>query len=133
MGLRARAFALLDLVFALALVGCDKAPPVAQATPWTAADHERLPGEEEPSGAPRRVATLAEQVWGQRCVACHGANGQGTGMAAVPNFASAAWQASRKDDELVASIVNGRGAMPKFDLPEGTVKELVAAIRSLAR
>ncbi len=122
-------------VAALSLVAsaCDKAPPVAQATPWTAADHERLPGEDDAPAAPRRTMTLAEQVWGQRCVACHGANGQGTGMAAVPNFASAAWQASRKDEELAASILHGRGAMPKFDLPEGTVKELVAAVRSLAR
>jgi mono/diheme cytochrome c family protein len=132
MGLRRRSSCVVTAL-SLALAACDKAPPAAQATPWTAADHERLPGEDDAPAAPRRTMTLAEQVWGQRCAACHGANGQGTGMAAVPNFASAAWQSSRKDEELAASIVNGRGAMPKFDLPEATVKELVAAIRSLAR
>ena len=118
---------------ALASAACDKAPPASQATPWAPADHERVPGEDEATSAPARTMTLAEQVWGQRCVACHGPTGQGAGTAGVPNFSSASWQASRKDEDLVASIVRGRGAMPKFELPEATVRELVAAIRSLAR
>jgi mono/diheme cytochrome c family protein len=116
----------------LAASGCDAPPPAAKASPWTAADHDRLPGEE---GAPRAAAPApkaSEIVWAQRCVSCHGANGAGTGVAPVPSFASAAWQRSRTDDELAASIVGGRGAMPRFELPPPVVAELVLKVRSFA-
>ena len=41
------------------------------------------------------------------------------------------WQARVTDDEMIALIRNGKGSMPKFDLPEPVVRGLVARIRAL--
>jgi mono/diheme cytochrome c family protein len=117
----------------VAVAGCDKAPPVSQATPWSPADHERLPGEDDgPVERAPRGGSVVELVWAQRCVGCHAANGQGNGSAPVPNFSADAWQKSRSNAELAASIAKGRGAMPKFDLPASVVDALVAKVRSFA-
>lgn len=40
------------------------------------------------------------------------------------------WQSSIKDDEIAAVITNGKGRMPKFELPDEVVKGLVARVRS---
>jgi mono/diheme cytochrome c family protein len=113
------------------LSGCDKAPPVTQATRWTPADHERLPGEDDAPSAPTTGPfSMTELAWAQRCTGCHGANGQGNGTAPVPDFTSSSWHASREDAELATSIAQGRGAMPKFDLPPPVVAGLVAKVRS---
>ena len=118
-------------IVAATLAGCDKAPPASQATRWTPADHERLPGEDDGPSAPTTGPfSVTELAWAQRCTGCHGANGQGNGSAPVPDFASSSWHASRTDTELASSIVQGRGAMPKFDLPPAVVAGLVAKVRS---
>jgi mono/diheme cytochrome c family protein len=119
---------------AAACLGCDAPPPAANASRWTAADHDRLPGEEGPSRPSGPAPKASEIVWAQRCVSCHGAAGNGTGAggAPVPSFASAAWQRSRTDDELASSIVGGRGAMPRFELPPPVVAELVLKVRGFA-
>ena len=120
-------------VFFAFVLGCDGPPPAAKASRWTAADHDRLPGEE--NAAPARPApppSPASIAWAQQCATCHGANGKGTGGVPVPDFTSAAWQKTRTDDELAASIVGGRGAMPRFALPPPVVAELVAKVRAFA-
>ena len=40
------------------------------------------------------------------------------------------WQSKVKDEEIAAVIVNGKGRMPKFDLPEEIVRGLVGRVRS---
>ena len=40
------------------------------------------------------------------------------------------WQSKVKDEEIAATIQNGKGRMPKFELPDDVVRGLVARIRS---
>ena len=39
------------------------------------------------------------------------------------------WQSKVKDEEIAAVIQNGKGRMPKFDLPPDVVRGLVGRIR----
>lgn len=68
------------------------------------------------------------------CAACHGLDGSGRG----PNgqklpgrvLSDARWQGSKKDSELVNSILKGKGGMPSFQsqLSETEVETLVTEI-----
>jgi cytochrome c oxidase cbb3-type subunit 3 len=40
------------------------------------------------------------------------------------------WQAKVKDEEIASTISNGKGRMPKFDLPDDVVRGLVTRVRS---
>lgn len=40
------------------------------------------------------------------------------------------WQSNVTDEQLVAAITNGKGRMPKFDLPPTLLSGLVARIRA---
>jgi predicted metal-binding protein len=40
------------------------------------------------------------------------------------------WQASVTDAQLVAAITNGKGRMPRFDLPPALLSGIVARIRA---
>jgi cytochrome c oxidase cbb3-type subunit 3 len=40
------------------------------------------------------------------------------------------WQSSVKDEQIAAAVKNGKGRMPKFDLPDDVVAGLVGRIRS---
>jgi cytochrome c553 len=77
--------------------------------------------------------------WVNNCQACHGAQGAGDGPAAIAfnpkpaNFTDAGFQASRSDDELIASITEGKGGMPSFSsqLTAAQIGALVRYIRTL--
>jgi mono/diheme cytochrome c family protein len=63
-----------------------------------------------------RVASINYR---QYCLSCHGTDGRGaeirSGMPAIPDFKSAAWQESRTNAQLAASILEGKGTlMPAF-------------------
>ena len=51
-------------------------------------------------------------------------------MLHAPNLTSAEWQSKVTDEEIRASILNGKNRMPKFDLPSEVVTGLVARIRA---
>jgi mono/diheme cytochrome c family protein len=136
------------------ITGCDR-PPSDQGLPeWTASDHDRneeqqraANGQQAPSSAAQAVqanrgdggvdplATLVDVTWRTQCAVCHGATGRGDGpngpMVRAQNFADADFQKSRTDAELTASIMNGKGRMPKFDLPPQVVAALVRRVRIL--
>jgi cytochrome c oxidase cbb3-type subunit 3 len=40
------------------------------------------------------------------------------------------WQSKVSDQEIAATITNGKGRMPKFELPDEVVKGLVVRVRS---
>lgn len=74
------------------------------------------------------------------CTACHGLAGDGAGPAAAalerrpPDFRSHAFQTSRTDDQLGASIRAGRPGTPMAgftQLSDAEVDDLVAFVRSL--
>ncbi|MCC6649316.1 MAG: c-type cytochrome [Polyangiaceae bacterium] len=119
----------LSLFAAVLVAGCDKKD--SGATGSTAAAVAPSPE--------------AKQIYEQRCVTCHGADGKGTGPAAAAlnpkprNYTDAAWQKTVKDDELKKAIVEGGAAVGKSPLMPGNpdlkdkpevVAGLVAIIRA---
>lgn len=68
------------------------------------------------------------------CAACHGLDGSGRGQNGqkLPGrvLSDARWQGSKKDADLVNSILKGKGGMPSFQsqLSETEVETLVAEI-----
>lgn len=125
------------ILLSLVLVACETPP--AETREWTVADHDRA--EEERNAASGAKAespeALMDRAWQQLCFSCHGAEGRGDGPKAAESqpadLTRADWQAKVTDAELGASIKNGKGRMPKFDLPDPVIKAFVARVRSLAR
>ena len=144
---RPLAFALLAL--SVAAAACDRPPAADGLREWTPADHDRN-DEKEKSGAQgagqrgpqgqgggagkNDQAVLIEATWKAQCLRCHGPIGHGDGpdgpMAKAPNLTSPDWQEKVQDADIAASILNGKGKMPKFDLPDSLVQGLVARIRA---
>jgi mono/diheme cytochrome c family protein len=73
---------------------------------------------------PRIVAALiapqGDEIFRRQCVACHGSAGEGNGPAAVAfnpkpsDFTDAALMSELTDDQLLAALKEGKGAMPSF-------------------
>jgi mono/diheme cytochrome c family protein len=137
----------VSLVGALALLpGCDSAPAAANLREWTAQDHDRTDEKQKVAsgaqsegpgaGASREDGNrvLVETTWRTQCAQCHGfvGHGDGPGGPAVKatDLTKAEWQTSRSDQEIATSITQGKGRMPKFDLPPNVVAGLVARIRA---
>lgn len=89
-------------------------------------------------------------VWGQEveeinpkklfeyhCATCHGEDGKGTKRGRElksPNLADPDWQVTKKDDEILNSIINGRNKMPRWSdklMPE-EIEALARYVRKLA-
>lgn len=124
--------------FALA---CDRAPTADGLKEWTAADHDgekstanAKQGPKVAGGGAGGPSGLVDITWRSQCASCHGPAGRGDGpqaaMFKAADLGNAEWQAKIKDEEIAASIVNGKGRMPKFELPEEVVKGLVTRVRS---
>ncbi|MDE3245004.1 MAG: cytochrome c [Acidobacteriota bacterium] len=68
------------------------------------------------------------------CAACHGLDGSARGLNGqkLPGrvLSDARWQGSKKDSDLVKSILKGKGGMPSFQsqLSEAEVEALVSEI-----
>jgi mono/diheme cytochrome c family protein len=97
------------------------------------------------SAAPDAAAqSAARELYTSTCVSCHGAAGNGDGLAAVglpakpANFSDAAWQKRTSDQEIERAIVGGGAAVGKSPLmpanPNLASKpEVVAALRGMIR
>jgi cytochrome c oxidase cbb3-type subunit 3 len=117
---------------------CDRAPPADGLKEWTPADHDgekaTTGGKQGPKGDGGTAPSLADITWRSQCVSCHGPTGRGDGpqgaMFKASDLSREEWQSTVKDEEIAATIVNGKGRMPKFELPEDVVKGLVARVRS---
>jgi cbb3-type cytochrome c oxidase subunit III len=78
-------------------------------------------------------------VYSERCARCHGADGQGrTRMGEAvepPDLSDPAWQRTRTDARMIASVANGRGQMPAFrkKLSRQDIAASVAYVRTLRR
>lgn len=118
------------------LVGCDSAP--SDVREWSASDHD------QPASAPGQVSArpggegpdpmLLDMAWRKNCATCHGPAGRGDGpqgsMVRAPDLTRADWQEKVTDDEIAATIRNGKNKMPKFDLPDQVVTGLVQRVRA---
>lgn len=84
-------------------------------------------------------AATGPQLFERACAKCHAPDGSG-GLPTVPNgprpidLRNPEWQKSRADAEIVATIRDGRGAMPPFaDVLSGDeIAALAAHVRRLA-
>jgi mono/diheme cytochrome c family protein len=120
-------------------LACDRPPASVELKEWTPADHD---GEQKGAGKQGAkitgdaggTAPLVEITWRQQCAACHGVLGKGDGpqgaMFKAADLGKEEWQSKVKDEDIAATIKNGKGRMPKFDLPDDVVHGLVTRIRS---
>jgi mono/diheme cytochrome c family protein len=82
-----------------------------------------------------------QQVYVARCVLCHGPEGKGDGPASAAlnpkprNHTDSAYMNSRTDEELLAVIHDGKGAMPawKSVLTEQEMQDVLKYVRTLAK
>ena len=120
----------------LGLVACDR-PPSEGVQEWTPQDHDHLDdqGGKAPTNAEDKAAMLIEAAWSQNCAVCHGPEGHGDGpngaLVKAPDLTRGEWQASVSDQDIATRIREGKGLMPKAELPEEVVVGLVARIRAL--
>jgi cytochrome c oxidase cbb3-type subunit 3 len=125
-------------VAALAGLGCDRAPSAEGLKEWTPADHDgeksTANAKQGPKGDGGGAPALADITWRTQCASCHGPTGHGDGpqgaMFKASDLSREEWQSKIKDEEIAGAIVNGKGRMPKFELPEEVVKGLVVRVRS---
>jgi mono/diheme cytochrome c family protein len=145
----------LAAILALALAACERPPSAESLREWTPADHRSTDDDKVATGARQAAATkpnranappgqtgvgapetaqLVELTWRQQCSTCHGPVGKGDGqmgpMLRVPDLTREAWQAAVSDAEIAATIKNGKGKMPNFDVPAGVLEGLVARVRA---
>jgi mono/diheme cytochrome c family protein len=123
-------------------------PPVRE---WRPDDHGQeapraaTPGRSAPSEDSQPVsaeeaearATLA--LWNVTCATCHARDGRGGGAglppgAKVPDLTDAAFTSTRTDEQLAASIRDGKTMMPAFGAQLGAegVAAMVAHVRRLS-
>jgi mono/diheme cytochrome c family protein/uncharacterized membrane protein len=115
--------------------GSSRTPTAAPDDPFTAV-HSPTPDQSAPS---LLEVSGVEQLFQQRCVKCHGADGTGKKardrLPEIPDFTSSAWQAQRDDAQLIASILDGKGeGMPpaRGKVSEEQVRGLVTHVRAFA-
>jgi len=74
--------------------------------------------------------SYAERTYKAYCVGCHGLDGKGNGSAA--NFVDDKTRLAKSDEELVDSILNGKGGMPAYGwmISNEQALELVMYIRT---
>jgi len=140
MPVRIRQIASLCLAaFALA---CNSTP--ADLRPWKASDHDHTvnPNEDQvqvtdagSEAAKHGLDDITIVAWQQNCTTCHGELGRGDGpqgqLVHASDLSRPDWQASITDEAIAATIRQGRGRMPSFNLPDATIARLVALIRML--
>ncbi len=129
----------------LTFCGCDSPPSAADLPVWTPSDHDHADekgrvasGAQAPPAASGSKAdgnrALVEATWRSQCATCHGVTGHGDGpngpAVRASDLTRPDWQSSVTDAQLAASITNGKGRMPKFDLPPALLSGLVSRIRA---
>ena len=85
-----------------------------------------------PPPAPMAGTRTPREIWEERCIACHGADGtartkKGRELKAT-DFTRRKWQQRARDEEIVAAITNG---IPKKKMPAFKDKLSAEEIRSL--
>ena len=79
----------------------------------------------------------AKKLFKYHCATCHGEDGKGTKRGRElksPNFADPEWQAKKKDEEILNSILNGKNKMPRWTdkLKSEEMHALAKYVRKLA-
>jgi mono/diheme cytochrome c family protein len=85
-------------------------------------------------GAQGDQSELGKNLYNKKCVACHGADGKGTGPAAAafhprPNdFTDPAFWKDNPDKKITDAVENGYELMPAIDLSTNQIKAVIAYI-----
>ena len=121
---------------------CNSTP--ADLRPWKASDHDHTvnPNQDQvqvtdagSEAANHGLDDITIVAWQQNCTTCHGALGRGDGpqgqLLHASDLSRPDWQASVTDEAIAATIRQGRGRMPSFNLPDATIARLVSLIRML--
>lgn len=123
----------------------EAAPAAEAAKPADAAPAAATATASADAAAPAGgAAAEAKQIFTSRCVSCHGANGQGDGVAAAAlnpkprAYSDKEWQASVTDEHIAKVIVEGGAAVGKSALmppnPDlASKKEVVDALVAMIR
>jgi len=134
----------LAILLLLPLPSCQSAP--ADLREWRPADHDHTENpnaaqvEIKEGGAPSPAAMMGiDEVtlaaWKGNCTVCHGLIGHGDGPKGpgthARDLSDPAWQSQATDEQIATTIKNGRGQMPRFDLPDSTIKGLTRLVRLL--
>jgi len=85
--------------------------------------------------APKPDCAPAQDLFKQRCSACHAPEGTGYAAIHTPNFTDPKWQAAHTDAELIHSVTNGKtgeGNMPAFK-DRLTAEQIDALVRCAVR
>lgn len=120
--------------------GCSSKGEVRE---WRAEDHDHAPGANaqgqvpmapaKPQTAAERGAALVDASWSANCASCHGPEGRGDGptgpMVKAPDLTRPELLDKASDADLAKVVGEGRGKMPKFDLPPEVIAGLVKRIR----
>lgn len=129
------------LTLFLAAVACDRAPSADRLKEWTPKDHDQaeMAGRQpmaagSGAGRPNNEEMLVEMTWNENCASCHGPEGRGDGpngaLVKAPDLTRPDWQEKITDEQIAEQIKNGKGLMPKFDIPDVAIHGLVARIRA---
>ena len=134
-------FRRVSIIAATLALACNQTPPDVRE--WRATDHDHT---ESPNPAQTDVSDggqtgvmgvdeVALAAWRSNCVPCHGVIGRGDGpkgpSVKARDLTDPTWHASVTDAQIAASIREGKGQMPKFDLPASSVEQLVRLVRFL--
>jgi cytochrome c oxidase cbb3-type subunit 3 len=138
----ARISQIASLSVAAFALACNSTP--ADLRPWKASDHDHTanPNADQvqvtdagSEAANHGLDDITIVAWQQNCTTCHGALGRGDGpqgqLVHASDLSRPDWQASVTDEAIAATIRQGRGRMPSFNLPDATIARLVALIRML--
>jgi mono/diheme cytochrome c family protein len=139
---------LVSAICATAAVACDDTP--SDLRQWRPADHQHQVETGQPppaaddqvqspsqSGRPSGtmpdlsasgITPVAMTTWSKQCARCHGQVGRGDGPMGstlrMPDFAKPETLANATPASVAATIRQGRGSMPAFDLPDATISGL---------
>jgi mono/diheme cytochrome c family protein len=124
------------------LVGCGGG--ASQNTDQTTQTTETTPPATTPtetSTASADPLTDGAQVYKERCVLCHGAEGKGDGVGAAGlnpkprNHTDGSYMKTRTDADLIGVITNGKGQMPAWGkiLTEQQIQHVLVYVRTLAK
>ena len=123
------------ILLLLLATACDRPPSSDGVKDWTPADHD---GEKGSASNPRQGArgdgggapALVEITWRNQCASCHGIAGKGDGPQGAMFKPPDLTQSKSDDATLLATIKNGKGRMPKFDVPDDVAQGLAARVKS---
>jgi mono/diheme cytochrome c family protein len=123
------------------LVGCGGG--ASQNTENTQTTETTTPPAETPPATTASADPLVDgaQIYKERCVLCHGAEGKGDGVGAAGlnpkprNHTDGAYMKTRTDADLIGVITNGKGQMPAWGkiLTEQQIQHVLMYVRTLAK